>query len=772
MAQRRIGPVRGAGVAIVELEGDKPITPGALGWAAYAGILEKGQVGEMIICQSKEQFKKKCGGYFDESLLPDGCFDYFDLASGAGGLLLIRVTDGDEVQAEATLYSRKLVQTPMGTLKAKNGGRWGGKAKKMTGDVPTDIATDLTNTTIDTGVAMKVDEWKGGVVELADVANTQYPIISNDAAGVVTVAADSTMLDDYTAASGTTDQFYLTLENEGKALSYEIRDGEENPTTEFGLFVYVDGDLANKWPNLNVDPASSRYWENVINNDDNNDEVEAVDLWTGAPAAAVRPANHYGEIDTVTETVLTAVIGTIVINSPSAAGDPTFALGATTDEMDVQDVITCTFTTPLLFDVVSAKWGALGTGETLGVEVVSVNKWTPPFTLTAGGTPLEATDTVVITYRPFEVDSLIGGYVYPDKVNESREKYRIVDNAHDTITVAAGSDMTASGAPADEFLVVAPLEMEDGDDGIASLAEADYTQQAFDTGSSPFNQIFGKNLGLVKFACPGISEIHGSSFATTVAKEGIAYADAKNHQYREEIPSATVTEESADVYATETVGRNDFAVVSFPSYAYVADPEGNGEGKLKLTQSTGMIHGREASISRDYDGYHKAGAGVDATLPSILKLPTGDVVLNEEYLNPIGIGLIKKKLGNFILWGDRTLAIDPNWRWKHQREQMCYYENVLAESFDWIVFMLNEPRTEKLVVTALKDFFLPEWRKGAIQGDTFEDAVIIKCDSELNTPAVRAAGDMKCQVSLALVGVVERLVIEISKQGIFESVAA
>ena len=48
MAVRRFGPTRGAGVAVVELEGQKTIEAGALGMVAYPGLLEKGPVGELI----------------------------------------------------------------------------------------------------------------------------------------------------------------------------------------------------------------------------------------------------------------------------------------------------------------------------------------------------------------------------------------------------------------------------------------------------------------------------------------------------------------------------------------------------------------------------------------------------------------------------------------------------------------------------------------------------------------------------------------------------
>jgi phage tail sheath protein FI len=325
--------------------------------------------------------------------------------------------------------------------------------------------------------------------------------------------------------------------------------------------------------------------------------------------------------------------------------------------------------------------------------------------------------------------------------------------------------MTVHGADGDEFMVVAAIEMAGGRDGIAGLVDADYQNQAWDVSLSPFNQIFGKNMGLVKFACPGIT-------ATAVQKTAVAYAEAKNHQFRYEIPSNKVTEIDADTYINDTIGRNDFAVVSFPSYGYVADPETPNEGKLKLITLTGAIHGREARIAVDYDGYHKAEAGLDATLPNVLKLTTEDAILDEEYLNPLGIAVIKKMKGNFVMWGDRTLHLDPTWKWKHQREMMCYYENVLRESFDWIVFKINDALTEKPAMTSLMSFFLPEWRKRALRGKNFVEACKIKIDSEINTDATRAAGDLYAEISLRLADTVERFIMKIGKQGIFESVSA
>jgi hypothetical protein len=762
MAVKRFGPTRGAGTVVIEKEGEKTIEAGALGMVAYAGVLEKGNPGELIQTFSKTEFLKKCGGRLSDWQTPNCVIDFFDNAAGAGAVHLVRITDGNEAQAQATLFARyESLLTPMGTIKAKNGGRWGGKKLYYTDDVA--AAGDITDTTLDTGVStFKTDQWAGGYIELEDVPNVQFPIVGNDNTGVITLAADQTMKTQYDALSGSSLRYYLVLENEGKEVTYKIGDGEDLPDTEFSLEVFVDGETVKTWPNLNTDPTSGKYWVDVINDDTGNDEIEVVDLWTGAHTAAVRPANHYGVIDTgLTDTVLTAVISDFRVTLSPGGADPTFALGTTTDEMEPQQ-ITVTMDGVGTFTTSSNKFGDLGAGATDALFTPN-NKWSPPFTITEGATVLASGDVMVINYKPFQPDALIGGRIYPDKENAKNVNYRIVDNTHKTITAADGSDMLTDGADGDTFMVVAPMALEGGRDGNADIIDADYSQQAYDVDASPFNQLFGKNYGLIKMATPGVT-------STAVQKAGVAYADARNYQYRYEIPSNYTTEVSAIDYINETIGRSTYAVGAFPSYGSETDPDST-EGRLMLVSMTGAIHGREARIAVDYNGYHKAAAGVDAKLPQILKIPTGETALNEEILNPAGLQVIKKVQGNFVIWGDRTLYTDPTWKWKHQRELMSYYENVLRESFDWIIFMINDPITENLAKVALRSFFEPEYAKRAVRGDTFEDAVQIKIDGENNTNATRAAGDMFADLTLRLADTVERFILRMAKAGIFDGAA-
>jgi len=767
MAVRKFGPTRAAGVRIEEQDGDKTITPGALGWAGFAGITEKGPPNKMVLCSTKSDFTKWFGGIIAEGLMPDCAQDYFSLANGAGGLAVVRVTDGLETQASYTVYNRRagVLQGAVGLIKAANGGRWGGAEKRHAGTVLAVASITATTLQIEAAQATnyKVDELNGGYVELVQVANKRYLITGNTAAGLVTVQSDANMIGDHGGGAGSL-LYYIALDNNGKALSIQLGDGDEQSDTEFSLEVFLDGVASKRWGNLSTDPASARYWINIINNDTDNSFITVTDLWTGAQVASVRPANYYSTVASVTALVLTAVIHSFAINSPTG-GNPTFVLGTTNDNM-LEQTITITMSAATTGTAVSDRFGALGT-VTLGTPFVPTPafKYVPGFTVTAGATPLAATNTLIIRFRPFKASQLIGGYVWSDKVNFKRDKFRIVANDHKTITVAAGTDLTINTVATDEFMVSAPIEMTGGRNGISAIVDATY-QAAWESSTSPFNDTDGQNLGLVKFATPGIN-------STAVQKAGVAYAEAKNHQYRSEFPANILTDNAALSYIQDTLGRSDYQTVFFPSYGDVPhpDPTSAREGKRKTIPLTGMELGREARIVSDFDGYHKAQAGIDATLPRLLAIPTLDKKLNEELLNPVGINVIKKSKGNYVLWGDRNTNLDPSWKFKHQREQMSYYEHVLQENFDFIIFSINDSLSDRQAETALIAFFQPEFVKRALRGAEFKDACLIKVDSELNTDASRANGDKIASIGLRLADTTERFIIRIGKQGIFEATA-
>jgi len=408
-----------------------------------------------------------------------------------------------------------------------------------------------------------------------------------------------------------------------------------------------------------------------------------------------------------------------------------------------------------------ASFGTL----TSGVAFAAVNQF--GFGLTLIETVRTSTkefainDTVSVEVRPLEVNALVGGDVLPDEA-AFRDKFEIVANDAVSMTVKTGSDMTTIGSLGGTFSAEYVKELGGGYDGIADISDTDFIN-AYDPGTSPLRSLRGKNLGLVKLATPGVT-------ATAVQKAAVAFGEGQNWQYRYEVPANIVSEQAAEEFINDTLGRNDFAVGSFPSFGKVSNPQGQG---LKLITMTGAIHGVEAKIAKDFDGFHKAGAGIDAILSNMLARPDGleDKVLDEEFLNPVGLSILKKISGNFIIWGDRTLGLDSAFKFKHQRETLSHYENTFLENFDFIIFALNNSETAEQLKSTFVAFFTPEFAKGAIVGDSLSDAVTIKIDDENNTLITRAAGDLNAEIGVRIVDTVERFIITISKLGITEGAA-
>jgi hypothetical protein len=890
MSKKIIGVHQAAGTQVEEIEGGRPIRQADMGWVAYAGATQRGTVGELTRLRTPTDAKMQIGGIISESLLPDAIYDFLEHSEGAGGILLVRVTDGNELPAEMTIYQRKLDPTPLGKLQAKNGGRWGGAESYKFAEVA--LVGDIAETTVDTAIVMKVDEWKGAVLTLDGVANKAYTVISNDAAGVLHVAADQKMATDLAASADPTIKgYHLALSSGASYLAVRIEDGDNDPVGRFSLAVYLDGspDFVIRWGDLSTDPDDEFYWVTKINKDPSNYYVFAVDDWNGADVADTRPAAMWGEWTTLNQTSLIVKPYAMVIDG---SGNPTITLGAMTSKT-IEQVITLTMTGAAAFDASSDILGDLGSG-TFGAPFSSDGLWTPTITIAAGTSPMVAAEKLFVYVKPLPHNGLVGGYVFPAKHALARKKYRITSNTYDTINVAPSSKMSTDVAPVagvratgqiqcvakaslidgdkftlpdgsisvdfvfdvtgahvpvggytstvirldvsaattnqdvavivrtaieampasfkvgttaapiagllllrnelystagnvaivetvadvgftatgmsggvasseQQFSVDYPRRMHGGRDGVSELTDAHY-EAAWDPDTTEFKKIRGKVLGLVKFATPGIT-------APTVQQACQALANSMLMQHRMEIPDNILTEIDADDFVTNTVGHSSHSVTDFPSFVYRSDRQ--KPTKLKLVSATGMIHGIEAAYARKFKGYHQPAAGVDAKLPAIKELPTGEKMLDEEFLNPRGINVIKPYGAGFVQWGARTLQDNElEWIFSHHRALMSHYERVMLDSYDWIIFGIQTPTQRDSLIAGLTEYFNNEWAIGALDRLLAQqNSFTIKIDAENNTGATVAAGDLYADIGLNLANIVEKFKIRIGKNGVNKTAA-
>ena len=133
------------------------------------------------------------------------------------------------------------------------------------------------------------------------------------------------------------------------------------------------------------------------------------------------------------------------------------------------------------------------------------------------------------------------------------------------------------------------------------------------------------------------------------------------------------------------------------------------------------------------------------------------------------MNVIKKKLGNFVIYGGRTIGKTTAFQFRTHRLQLSHYEHTFLDSFDFVIFALNNAETRAQLISLFNGFFQQEFAKGVVVGTSLQDAVKIKIDDDNNPAASVAAGDLNAEVMIRLVNFVERFIITVGKQGIFES---
>lgn len=909
---KRFGPVLGAGTAVEERPPATEIQDSSLGVFAVVGQFQRGEVNTlaapvMNICPGASSFARKMGSRMDGVTAPDVCEHYFQHAQG-GEVLAIRVTDGLEEKAQATLYSRhwglgyglsealvdSQVQTklPILTVKAKNGGRWGGRKRLLTATYAAD--GDLTDTALTTGITMLEDELKGATLTLAGITGRSWTIVSNSTAGVITVTTGSKMKTEWDALGATSRRYQVELANltlrsgDTQSLSLQVIRASADPDNNFGLVVRVDGQIVKTYEDLSLDPTSDYYVETVVEADTANAEIEVVDLLSGGSydfgTGDLRPANFYGVPTTLA--ALTATFQPAQVVSISSA-----AIKVVKIEKTTVDPVPCRLT---------FTWVAASNKYTVTASEVDKDydlRNLPDFTMTGGGAEYHQTyapgalpvvkitvdhsaepadgATIVVDVLPVKAEC-VGGGIFPAAKTSPLNSYRISAATVDTVSIASGDLTTLGLAPtlasvtsanaqayapstgsSDKLL----LSIDGRADVTVTLANTDTTAALVVAAiNAAFDAIFGAgNLNPASVTTDNkvkLSSTHwekgpGSSIAiktiandaytvlgftvavtrgvagrevelsfptqcaggydgvtpadsaylnaldltvsalkqatplgkgflaiscpdktsTDVQRRGIAFAEANNHEYKVLIPSGTTTDEAAVDYIDSTIGRSDHGWVCFPSYGNIKDPD--REGPLKLVPLVGMVAGLDCLYATKNRGYHAPASGTDAKLPLVVSLPTGKRILNEEMLNPRGLNAIKFRQGQAIVWGARTIFESTSFKFRAHRAQLSHYEHTLLTNFDDIIFSLNDEVTRELLRLRLANYFRPEWLpKRALTGAKFEDACQIKIDSENNTAATAAAGDLFCDLTLALTGIVERFVVRVGKKGVTESTSA
>ena len=191
----------------------------------------------------------------------------------------------------------------------------------------------------------------------------------------------------------------------------------------------------------------------------------------------------------------------------------------------------------------------------------------------------------------------------------------------------------------------------------------------------------------------------------------------------------------------------------------VADPARGGEPTLM--PPSGHLAGIYARSDTER-GVHKAPA--NEVVRGAIGLATQITKSEQDILNPLGVNCIRAFPGRGIrVWGARTLASDPAWRYINVRRLFNFIEESIELGTQWVVFEPNDIDLWERVKRDITAFLTRVWRDGALFGATPAEAFYVKCDEELNPVEVRDAGQLIIEIGLAPVKPAEFVIFRISQ---------
>jgi hypothetical protein len=116
-----------------------------------------------------------------------------------------------------------------------------------------------------------------------------------------------------------------------------------------------------------------------------------------------------------------------------------------------------------------------------------------------------------------------------------------------------------------------------------------------------------------------------------------------------------------------------------------------------------------------------------------------------------------------LLTAARTLALDQTWRQLSVRRLVTMIRRVLDRQMQWAVFEPNNRELRGQISRMLEAYLRQLYLANAFTGATEAEAFFVKCDDELNPPALADQGQLLAQVGIAPAEPLEFIVLNIAR---------
>jgi len=254
----------------------------------------------------------------------------------------------------------------------------------------------------------------------------------------------------------------------------------------------------------------------------------------------------------------------------------------------------------------------------------------------------------------------------------------------------------------------------------------------------------------------------GDRFAILDCRMDVGATDATDHDLSAE---NVLTPSAAGGKAEKALGNTDYGAFYFP-WLSVYDPatglmDPTGEGLIDAAPS-GHVAGIYARVDNTR-GVHKAPANEVVRGAEEIGVQVSKPL--QDGLNPRGVNCIRIINDNVTVWGARTIGGDANADTKYisVRRTLLFLRKSIDQGTNWVVFEPNNEDTWAKIIRNVTNFLTNVWRDGALFGSTPEEAFYVKCDAELNTPAVRDLGQLITEIGVAIVRPAEFVIFRITQ---------
>ena len=258
-------------------------------------------------------------------------------------------------------------------------------------------------------------------------------------------------------------------------------------------------------------------------------------------------------------------------------------------------------------------------------------------------------------------------------------------------------------------------------------------------------------------SCREVSLVYAPNASAEIAKAVIAHCEKTRYRF------AVIDCEEGQSNASQlnprgSIGDSSYGAFYYP-WIFAAEP---GTGTRTLTPPGGHVLGMYARTDNER-GVFKAPANEVVRGALGVEFNITDPI--QDVLNPQGVNVIRSFPARGVrVWGSRTLGTGNEWKYVNIRRLIIYLEHSIEAGMQWAAFEPNDSRLWARVVGQIANFLRMQWRAGALQGRTEQEAFFVKCDLTTMSQDDILNGRLTCEVGVAPVKPAEFVIFRICQR--------